>query len=420
MPGSGSDDDDDDGLELNPGFRLDLTGRVYHPDREPARVAFHDARLRAMLVHVLLADDDVRKAVEEMEDGVDPATFDFAQGMGVFLPPDAPSWPPLEPPAFRLNEALLATCPPLEQTGPLARNPRIWVQTEAALPPELADRVLFGPALWERLLAESPGGLPMMSDVAPHTFADERPVVWVEHPKSRVLQPYWLGGDFGEALAAVAIDGKPHEGLPRRAIEALAAAGVLVPKTPRVEREAWIRALRDAFAAHRVAVFGEIVSPLFAANLRAWADALYRHGILAPDLNQELREGTYCELAMMYLQHQLAPLINELVPSPSEPTYTWLTRYRGGSSLGRHTDRPQCRWNVSFDLGREALVPGAPPWRFFIETDGHVSDVALARGEAVLYSGTESPHWRHMLAEAEGAFMGLMHFVETSFVGPRR
>ena len=424
MSDGGSDDGSDEeegGLELNPGFRLDMSGRIYDPKGPPARVAFHDLRAKALLAYLLLADDDIRALVATLdEEGFDDAMAAYALELGIILPPDAKPWTPIAPPRFELSEALLATCPPLAEPGPLARNPRIWVQTGDALPPELEGRVHFGPALWDRLLAESTEGMPSMSAAAPRTFAPERPVVWVEHPKSRVLQPYWLEGDFGDALRAVAVDGRPHEGLPRRAIEALAAAGVLVPKTPRVDRDAWVRGLRESLSAHRVAVFGEIASPLFVANLRAWAETLYHHGVLAPDRNQELREGTYCELAMMFLQHQLTPLINEVVPAPSEPTYTWLTRYRGGATLGRHTDRAQCRWNVSFDLGRDAPVPGSPPWKFFVETDGHVSDVALARGEAVLYSGTESPHWRHMLAEAQGAWMGLMHFVETTFVGPRR
>ena len=98
-----------------------------------------------------------------------------------------------------------------------------------------------------------------------------------------------------------------------------------------------------------------------------------------------------------------------------KPSYSILAIYPGGVELPIHCDRSQCLWNVSLALAYE---PGhSAPWPFCLDYHGQVHTVALEMGDLVLYSGTQTPHWRPRLPEGQYAAMGLFHYVEEGFKG---
>ena len=87
-----------------------------------------------------------------------------------------------------------------------------------------------------------------------------------------------------------------------------------------------------------------------------------------------------------------------------------MLRYQPGAVLRRHVDRAQCRWNVSFCVDIEAADDEAP-WPLHIGA-GAGQAVHLGIGDAVVYCGTDVPHWREPLPDGKFVTVCLFHYVD--------
>jgi len=82
---------------------------------------------------------------------------------------------------------------------------------------------------------------------------------------------------------------------------------------------------------------------------------------------------------------EVANLVGEMV----FPTYTYSRIYKHGSVLEKHIDRPACEISLSVHL------QGDKEWPIYMEKPtGEAVDVVLRPGDAVLYLGCNTPHWR--------------------------
>lgn len=81
----------------------------------------------------------------------------------------------------------------------------------------------------------------------------------------------------------------------------------------------------------------------------------------------------------------VANLLGEMV----FPTYTFSRIYKHGNILERHLDRPPCEISLSVHL------QGDKEWPIYMEKPtGEAVGVVLRPGDAVLYLGCDTPHWR--------------------------
>jgi hypothetical protein len=72
------------------------------------------------------------------------------------------------------------------------------------------------------------------------------------------------------------------------------------------------------------------------------------------------------------------------------PTYSYARYYRKGETLEKHTDRPACEVSITLHLGSDRT-----PWPiYFTKPNGEVVSVELKAGQAVIYLGIISEHWR--------------------------
>lgn len=101
--------------------------------------------------------------------------------------------------------------------------------------------------------------------------------------------------------------------------------------------------------------------------------------------------------------------MNELVGEKLIPTYAYARIYKNGAELTKHIDRSACEISVTLHLGSDGTN-----WPiFFTKPDGSVVSKDLAPGQAVIYLGCISPHWR------EGSFAGqeygqvFLHYVRS-------
>lgn len=101
--------------------------------------------------------------------------------------------------------------------------------------------------------------------------------------------------------------------------------------------------------------------------------------------------------------------INSLVGEKLLPTYAYARIYKNGAELVKHKDRPACEVSVTLHLGSDGIS-----WPLgFTKPDGTTVLKDLKPGEAVIYFGCISEHWR------ENAFMGqeygqvFLHYVRS-------
>jgi hypothetical protein len=89
------------------------------------------------------------------------------------------------------------------------------------------------------------------------------------------------------------------------------------------------------------------------------------------------------------------------------PTYTYARVYKHGSVLERHRDRPACEISFTINLGKDV---DWPIW--FQRPDGSETFVELNNGDAVLYLGCQSDHWRTKFEGQEYTQL-FMHYVRS-------
>jgi hypothetical protein len=107
-------------------------------------------------------------------------------------------------------------------------------------------------------------------------------------------------------------------------------------------------------------------------------------------------------------------LLVEKIPYMSEkmgelmfPNYCYSRVYKKGEVLEKHTDRPACEISITLHLG------GDHKWLiYFTKPNGKIASVELKPGQAVMYQGIVSEHWRD---EFKGKEYGqvFLHYVKS-------
>ena len=82
--------------------------------------------------------------------------------------------------------------------------------------------------------------------------------------------------------------------------------------------------------------------------------------------------------------------LSEFMGETMLPTYSYARRYAKGEVLKKHKDRPACEVSITLHLGSDGV-----PWPiYFTKPNGEVVGAELKPGQAAIYLGMESEHWR--------------------------
>lgn len=101
--------------------------------------------------------------------------------------------------------------------------------------------------------------------------------------------------------------------------------------------------------------------------------------------------------------------MNDLVGERLYPTYCYARWYKTGAELAPHIDAEPCEISVSVNLSGD-------PWPiYFTRPDGSTEGVTLGQGDAVIYKGITSPHWREKFTGKE-CVQAFLHYV--TITGP--
>ena len=100
------------------------------------------------------------------------------------------------------------------------------------------------------------------------------------------------------------------------------------------------------------------------------------------------------------------PFMSEVLEEPMFPTYSYARIYANGEVLEKHKDRPACEVSVTLHLDSDGTE--WPVW--FTKPNGEQISYNLKSGQAVIYLGMISEHWRD---EFQGQEYGqvFLHYV---------
>jgi hypothetical protein len=99
------------------------------------------------------------------------------------------------------------------------------------------------------------------------------------------------------------------------------------------------------------------------------------------------------------------PEVSALLGEKVLPTYTYARVYKEGSELFRHRDRPACEISLTLNLSKDVNWP-----IHFQRPDNSETSIELEPGDAVMYLGCQSDHWRNKF-EGQECVQLFMHYV---------
>jgi hypothetical protein len=279
-------------------------------------------------------------------------------------------------------------------------NPGVHVQIGPEPPAALAERVPFR-----------------------DHFQQSDPIIWVEDPATKVLAPYWLRSKFIEMIQRLLEGRTSPSDLPPEVYERLAYVDVLLPKdydnSLVKERQESCGQLRTQLQTEQYTVLRDIIRPLQLAALRNYFRLLDQKGYLVKEPSRGSQSINryiwHNESIARFIHHQITKLLNQVVPEPIKPSYTYLSTYKSGAILPRHMDREQCVWNLSLLIDTNPEMDLSDSWPIYLEIEKEVKAVRLEMGDGVLYRGTDIPHWRDALADGHTVTLIFCHFVPVDF-----
>ena len=97
--------------------------------------------------------------------------------------------------------------------------------------------------------------------------------------------------------------------------------------------------------------------------------------------------------------------ISDIMEESMLPTYTYARLYKNNETLEKHTDRPSCEISITLHLG------GDHEWPIWMtKPNGEEVSIELKPGQAIMYQGMVSPHWRDKFEGTEYAQV-FLHYV---------
>jgi hypothetical protein len=101
-------------------------------------------------------------------------------------------------------------------------------------------------------------------------------------------------------------------------------------------------------------------------------------------------------------------VLSDILQEPLLPTYSYCRLYQNGEILAKHSDRAACEISVTLHLGSDGTR-----WPiYFTKPNGEIASTELYPGQAAVYLGYESEHWRDAF---EGQEYGqvFLHYVRS-------
>jgi len=246
----------------------------------------------------------------------------------------------------------------------------------------------------------------------PEPFLPAEDILWVPRPGSRIAVPYTLA----PRLADVVRDLLRHRREPASLAPGAAAALLSIDalESPARRPEDWprrVRGWREELRARGFAVLRDLFEPVFLAALRTYYRRLELEGyLLDGDARRRGAPLLYDEPLLSFLGRQLAPIVSRLTDERTRAAFTYLRVYDPRAVLGRHRDRPSCRWNIDLVVGGDPAPSRRTAWPLWIDGRRGAEAIRLGLGDGVLYRGDRLSHWRHAQRRGHTTAIASLHY----------
>jgi len=253
-------------------------------------------------------------------------------------------------------------------------------------------------------------------------FLTGYPLLWVQHPGTKIRAAYWLDNAYLKLISGLMANQISPTQLELPVLATLTNAKVLVSADyEESESKTWTKTFAKLSArlqAEQYAVIRDIIDPLQIAALRKYFRTLDHKNFLIPYVRSgSVRYALHNEKVAQFIHHQISDLVRRVTGEQVVPSYCFLSVYKTGSFLAKHSDRPQCAWNLSLLIDTDPEQEPGDSWPIFLEVGGQTRAVRLEMGAGLLYRGTDIPHWREALGNGETNTLILCHFVPEDFAG---
>lgn len=292
----------------------------------------------------------------------------------------------------------------------LTLNPKIYMQTEQAIPLAVVDH-----------FAEKFKG---PKHILENAVGTDRDLVWVIDPASEFLAPMYFDPIQLQKLKAVISGSAIDECFSESEIAQLLDHKVLINQSEVKEaQEAFklrLEQSKQQLTNEYYTVFKSPFAPLQAQTHSKYFKTVADSGVMKPNCllvpnRKFIHNQEYCH----FMHFQLNAVLAQITQEPTKPSFSYLAYYMPGSILKKHIDRDQCKWNVSMPLYVNEKFDKA--WPIYLQRDANdessTVEVALDVGDMVIYRGSKMYHWREMLEEGKYSSMCFFHFVDESFTG---
>ena len=136
-------------------------------------------------------------------------------------------------------------------------------------------------------------------------------------------------------------------------------------------------------------VVHDFIDPARARDLGAQLREYLRRSTARPDGQCPDSPAVYNFVPLVELLLEKLPEMSARVEESLFPTFCYARSYVHGSKLDAHVDRPSSEVSATLNLDQDR------PWPIYL---GHrvkgVREVDLSPGQAVIYLGCETTHWR--------------------------
>lgn len=99
--------------------------------------------------------------------------------------------------------------------------------------------------------------------------------------------------------------------------------------------------------------------------------------------------SVYNYMPFVKLLVELIPVVSEKLGEAVLPTYSYARSYKYGEILARHRDRPACEVSLTLNLFKDV------DWPIYFEEGDSSAKFELSPGDAGMYLGNETDHWRY-------------------------
>ncbi len=124
--------------------------------------------------------------------------------------------------------------------------------------------------------------------------------------------------------------------------------------------------------------------------------------------------SVYSDTLMETLLHFLQKHMEKHTGFSLCPTYSYYRVYRPGMDLKQHVDRPSCEISTTVCFGfNYAYKREDYRWGMYVYPNNLITQNP---GDAIIYKGTDLPHWRNVFEAGIGSYQvqGFFHYIDVN------